>query len=440
LGLTYLATIKGNDNFMDHLEVWLDQLLKGIGIVGSGLPYIRTAVLLTLVVFIAYLSFYITKYVVIRAVHAFFIKTETKLDDILVENKVLSNLALLIPGLIIKNSIPLVLSDYEIILPFILKITDIYIVIVFIMTIMSLVNGLEAHLALTPMFRNKPLASYTQLSRIIIYIVTGIFILSILMGQSPLYFLSAFGAMTAILLLIFKDTILGLVASVQISSNDMIRVGDWVEMPKFDANGHVLAINLNTVKISNWDKTVTTVPTFYFITDSFKNWRGMQESGGRRIKRSIYINLRSIKFVDKDLRQRFERFHLITDFVKNRQEEIEAYNALNNVDTSELINGRRMTNIGVFRQYTERFLRTHAGINQNMTILVRQLQPEANGLPLEVYCFTKSVAWAEYETVQADLFDHLLAAANHYDLEVFQNPSGNDIMSIGKQLAAKQNL
>jgi miniconductance mechanosensitive channel len=440
LSLTYLATIKGNDNFMDHLEVWLDQLLKGIGIVGSGLPYIRTAVLFTLVIFIAYLSFYITKYVVIRAIHAFFIKTKTKWDDILVENKVFSNLALLVPALIIKSLIPLVFADYEIILPFILKITDIYIVVVFIMTIMSLLNGLETHLVATPMFRNKPLASYTQLSRIIIYIVTGIFILSILMGQSPLYFLSAFGAMTAILLLIFKDTILGLVASVQISANDMIRVGDWVEMPKFNADGDVLAINLNTVKIRNWDKTVTTVPTFYFITDSFKNWRGMQESGGRRIKRSIYINLRSIKFVDIELREKFKRFHLIKDFVTGRQEEIETYNVLNNVDTSELINGRRMTNIGVFRQYTDGFLRTHKGVNQNMTIMVRQLQPEGNGLPLEVYCFTKSVAWVEYEAVQSDIFDHLLAAANHFDLEVFQNPSGNDIMSIGKQLAIKQNL
>jgi miniconductance mechanosensitive channel len=425
---------------MDHLEIWFDQLLKGIGIAGNGLPYIKTAAQFTLVILIAYLSFYIAKYVVLRAVHALFIKTETKWDDILVENKVLSNLALLIPGIIIKNLIPLVLSDYEIILPFILKITDIYIVIVFIMSIMSLVNGLEGHLAATPMFRNKPLASYTQLSRIIIYIVTGIFILSILMGQSPLYFLSAFGAMTAILLLVFKDTILGLVASVQISSNDMIRVGDWVEMPKFDANGHVLAINLNTVKISNWDKTVTTVPTFYFITDSFKNWRGMQESGGRRIKRSIYINLRSIKFVDIELREKFKRFHLIADFVKSRQAEIEAYNAQNNVNTSELINGRRMTNVGVFRKYAEGFLRIHKGINQNMYILVRQLHPEANGLPLEIYCFTKSVAWDEHEAVQADIFDHLLAAASHFDLEVFQNPSGNDIMSIGKQLATKQNL
>src|SRR5690606_18092550 len=264
-----------------------------------------------------------------------------------------------------------------------------------------------------------------QLGRILIYIATGILVLSILMGKSPLVFLSAFGALSAALLLVFKDTILGLVASVQISSNDMIRVGDWIEMPKFNADGDVIAINLNTVKIRNWDKTVTTVPTYYFITDSFKNWRGMRETGGRRIKRSIYINLRSIKFVDPEMLERFKRFHLVTDYITTRQKEIEEYNTKYNIDTSTLINGRRMTNIGVFRRYAQTFLEAHPGVNQNLFVLVRQLQPDANGLPLEIYCFTKSVAWADYEGVQADIFDHLLAASSHFDLEVFQNPSGN---------------
>lgn len=205
-------------------------------------------------------------------------------------------------------------------------------------------------------------------------------------------------------------------------------------MPKFNADGDVIAMNLNTVKVKNWDKTVTTVPTFYFITDSFKNWRGMKESGGRRIKRAVFINQRSIKFVDPEMRERFKRFYIIKDYVIQRQQEIEEYNKIQAVDTSELINGRRMTNIGVFRKYAETFLRNHKGIRQDMTLLVRQLAPQEHGLPLEIYCFTATVAWAEYETIQADIFDHLLAAAPHFDLEIFQAPSGNDLVLAGKDL------
>lgn len=277
------------------------------------------------------------------------------------------------------------------------------------------------------MFADKPIASYFQLIRIIIYIGTGILVLSVLLGKSPLYFLSAFGAMTAIILLIFKDTILGLVASVQISSNDMVRVGDWVEMPKFNADGDVIAINLNTVKVRNWDKTVTTVPTYFFITDSFKNWRGMQESGGRRIKRALNINVRTIRFVDPETRERYKKIYLIRDFVTRRQEDIEKYNAEHNLDTSVLINGRRMTNIGVFRHYVEAYLKNHKRIRQDMTLLVRQLPLGAEGVPIEVYCFTNTTAWAEFEEIQSDIFDHLLSAAASFDLEIYQQPSGSDI-------------
>ena len=214
----------------------------------------------------------------------------------------------------------------------------------------------------------------------------------------------------------------------------MIRVGDWVEMPKYNADGDVIAINLNTVKIKNWDKTITTVPTYYFISDSFKNWRGMQESGGRRIKRAIHINQSSVKFVDVELREKFKSFHLIKDFVNKRQAEIEKYNKENEIDNHVLINGRRMTNIGVFRYYTEAYLKNHKGIRQDMTLLVRQLTPTEFGLPIEIYCFTNTIAWAQYETIQSDIFDHLLAAARHFDLEVFQSPSGSDILKAGENL------
>lgn len=416
------------------LEEWLGGILRNEGLTGNSLVYIKTIILFCLVLIVAALLFLIVEKIIVRGVHAFLLRTKTKWDDVLVEHKVFVRLAHLVPALVFKAFMPLVFAEFEWLGALVAKLTDIYIFLVLVSAFISFLRALEAHFSTLDVFKNKPLASYFQLGRILIYIATGILVLSILMGKSPLVFLSAFGALSAIILLIFKDTILGLVASVQISSNDMVRVGDWIEMPKFNADGDVIAINLNTVKIRNWDKTVTTVPTYYFITDSFKNWRGMRETGGRRIKRSIYINLRSIKFVDPEMRERFKRFHLVTDYITTRQKEIEEYNTKYNIDTSTLINGRRMTNIGVFRRYAQTFLEAHPGVNQNLFVLVRQLQPDANGLPLEIYCFTKSVAWADYEGVQADIFDHLLAASSHFDLEVFQNPSGNDITLLGESL------
>src|SRR5690554_2598278 len=286
---------------MNYLQDWLEQLLKNIGVTGDGLPYLKAAILLLFLILVAYISFLIVKTIIIRVVHTFILNTKTTWDDILVEHKVFRTLAHIVPVLIFKAYLPEIFGDFALLLPFLLKLTNIYITVVIVMIIMSFIKGVESHLVTLPLFKNNPLASYFQLARIFIYIVTGILILSILIEESPVYFLSAFGAMSAILLLIFKDTILGLETCVQIYSNDMIRVGDWIEMPKYNADGDVLAINLNTVKVKNWDKTVTTVPTFYFFIDSFKNWRGMQESGGRRIKRSIYINLRSIKFVDEEM-------------------------------------------------------------------------------------------------------------------------------------------
>ncbi len=266
----------------------------------------------------------------------------------------------------------------------------------------ALLKVCELVLSQHPAFKDKPLTSYFQLIRILLYIVAVILVLSVILGKSPAYFLSAFGAMTAILLLVFKDTILGLVASVQMSSNDMVRVGDWVEMPKFNADGDVTDINLNTVKVQNFDKTITTIPTYYFITDSFKNWRGLQQSGGRRIKRAIFIDVNSVKLVDPEMREKFKRYQLITDYIENRQKEIEAYNINEQIDTSFLINGRRMTNLGVYRRYIGSYLKNHPSVKQDMTIMVRQLANEYKGVPLEIYCFTNTTNWGEYEAIQAD--------------------------------------
>ncbi|HEY0895788.1 MAG TPA: mechanosensitive ion channel family protein, partial [Sphingobacteriaceae bacterium] len=413
---------------MSIIQSRIGDLLQSWGIALSWQPYIVLLILLTALVVIACLSLVITRRILVRVLHSFLLRTSTRWDDILVEYQVFYKLSYILPAFVFRLLAPEVFVHFEGMLPVVLKITDIFMVVAVVRAIVSFFKGMEFFLSSSPALSDKPLASYFQLARIIVYIGAGILMLSILLGRSPVYFLSAFGAMTAIILLIFKDTILGLVASVQISANDMVRVGDWVEMPKFHADGDVIAINLNTVKIRNWDKTITAIPTYYFITDSFKNWRGMQESGGRRIKRAIFINLGSVKFVDPVMRQRFERFYIIKDFIAQRVREIEQYNETHDIDTSELINGRRMTNIGVFRRYAEAYLRNHRGINQGMTLLVRQLPPEEHGLPIEIYCFTSTVAWSEYENIQADVFDHLLAAARHFELEVFQKPSGSDIL------------
>lgn len=422
---------------INDLQNWIEQLLLNSGIVPAGVPYVRLLIMMAVLAIIAWLIHIITKRVVIGSLYKFLKKTSISWDDLFVEHKVFDNVAHIVPALFLKSVAEIIFRDFDQLLPWVIKLTDSYLIIVGMMVVLLFIKVIELLMTKIPAFYDKPIASYFQVIRIIIYTAVGILVLSVLMGRSPLYFLSAFGAMTAIFLLIFKDTILGLVASVQISTNDMVRVGDWVEMPKFNADGDVLAINLNTVKIQNWDKTITTVPTYHFITDSFKNWRGMQESGGRRIKRSVFINIQSIKFVDPETRELYKSYNLIKEFIIRRQLEIEAFNIENKVDTTHLINGRRMTNIGVFRNYIELYLRSLKTVRQDMTLLVRQLPMADHGLPIEIYCFTNTTSWTEYETIVADIFDHLLAAAIFFDLDVFQKPSGSDIAEATRNIGER---
>ena len=412
---------------MDYIERWIERLLTDAGVSEALAPTLRLLVLLVGLVVVAGIFFWITRRIVVQYLYRFFRHTNITWDDALAEYKVFDSLAHIVPAMIIRIFAQILFKDFDEVVPWVIKLTDAYLIIVGMRLVIAFSRVAEFEMSKSTLFANKPIASYFQLVRILMYIAVGILVLSMLLGKSPVYFLSAFGAMTAIILLIFKDTILGLVASVQISSNDMVRVGDWVEMPKFNADGDVIAINLNTVKVQNWDKTVTTIPTYFFITDSFKNWRGMKESGGRRIKRAIYINVQTIRFVDPETREHYKKYYLLTDYIDQRQQEIEKFNTENNFDTSELINGRRMTNIGVFRRYVEFYLRNHKQIRQDMTFLVRQLPMEDRGIPIEIYCFTTTTIWAEYETIQADIFDHLLAATEFFGLTVFQQPSGSDI-------------
>lgn len=412
---------------MNTLENWIEHLLINYGVQDETAIYLRLLILLTLLTVVAGITFWVTKRIIINYIYKLILKSPISWDDFLANNQVLNHVAHIIPAILVRGFAPVIFLDFETVLPLVIKATDTYLIVVSMLIVFSFLRVAEHALSRQPVFKDKPLTSYFQLIRIILYIATGILVLSVLLGKSPLYFLSAFGAMTAVLMLVFKDTILGLVASVQMSSNDMVRVGDWVEMPKFNADGDVIAINLNTVKVQNWDRTITTIPTYYFITDSFKNWRGMVKSGGRRIKRSVFINSNSIKFIDPETREHYKKYQLLSDYISERQEEIEAHNARNNIDTSELINGRRMTNIGAFRKYAEFYLKNHPRIRQDMTIMVRQLAIEDRGVPIEIYCFTNTTAWLEYEAIQADVFDHLLAAVEFFGLEIFQQPSGTDI-------------
>lgn len=426
-------------NALSNLEKWVETLFVNNGIDGDVAVYLRLFIFLAVLFAISAIAFLITKHIILTAIYRFVRRTKIKWDDLLLDHKVFGNLAHTIPAVIVSLLAPTIFRDFESVLPFITKVTNSYLIIVGTAILVSFLKIVELALTSQPSFKDKPMASYFQLIRIILYLGTGVLILSILLGKSPLYFLSAFGAMTAVLLLVFKDTILGLVASVQISSNDMVRVGDWVEMPKFNADGDVIAINLNTVKVQNWDKTYTTIPTYYFITDSFKNWRGMVESGGRRIKRSIFINSQTIRFVDPETREAYKKFNLITDYIIRRQREIEEFNIENQIDTSVLINGRRMTNIGIFRKYVESYLKGHPKIRPDMTIMVRQLAIEDRGVPLEIYCFTNTTAWVEYESIQADIFDHVLSAATFFGLEIFQQPTGKDIQNAIEVFAQSRN-
>ncbi len=275
-----------------------------------------------------------------------------------------------------------------------------------------------------------PLKGITQSLKIVAAIAVVIFIVSVVVGQSPVILLSGLGAMTAVLMLIFKDPILGLVAGIQLSANHMLSIGDWLEMPKYNADGAVIDIGLTTVKVRNWDNTVTTIPTYALISDSFKNWRAMTESGGRRIKRAIHIDVNSIKFITEKEMQRLTKSRLLSQYILERSREVEAYNQSRSEDLSSALNGRRLTNIGTFRAYLEVYLRNHPHIHRNMTLLVRQLAPATTGVPIEIYAFTTTVVWAEYESIQSDLFDHIFAVVSEFDLRVFQEPSGYDMASL----------
>jgi miniconductance mechanosensitive channel len=405
---------------------FIRNLVELAGLKGAAAEHLALAIGLAAVAGACVLAHFLVRRPLLSIAHRFIKGTESKWDDPLVEHKVLEQLAHVAPALVFYLLAPLALEGHPLLLRIAHQILVIYVVIIGARAMdlfLSAVSDVWSH---TEGSRDISIKSFVQFFKIIIYVAAGVIILSGLLGRSPMVLLSGLTALTAVVLLVFRDTILGLVAGIQLSANRMVAVGDWIEMSKYGADGAVLEVALTTVKVQNWDKTITTIPTYALISESFKNWRGMQESGGRRIKRSINIDIRTIKHCDEEMLRRFGRIQYISEYIERKQAELAAYNQKLSVDLQSLANGRRMTNVGTFRAYVISYLRNHARINQDMTFLVRQLAPTEYGLPLEVYVFCNDVNWVNYEAVQADIFDHLLAIAPEFDLSVFQAPSGED--------------
>ena len=378
---------------------------------------------------------FVVKRIALRTLKFVIARTRTLWDDAIVENHVLDQLAHLAPVLVIFHLAELPFEgmaavDRDYYVAIIQGVVQIFVLVIGVRVIDALLNAALDVYRTFEVSREVPGKGFVQVLKVLTYFVGGISILSILLDRNPVYFLSGLGALTAVLLLVFKDAILGLVAGIQLSANKMVAVGDWIEMPKYGADGDVIEVALTTVKVQNWDKTITTIPAYALISDSFKNWRGMQESGGRRIKRSVSIDVQTIAFCDAEMLERFAKIKYIAEYIEKKKDELARFNQELEVDDSSLVNGRRMTNVGTFRAYVVAYLRNHPKIHKEMTFLVRQLAPGENGLPIEVYVFSNDKVWANYEAIQADIFDHILAVVPEFDLRVFQAPTGNDFRQL----------
>ena len=376
----------------------------------------------------SYISFLASKIIILKPINSWFRKTKTKLDDIFLQSGFFNRLIYLIPLLILYN-LEGIFSQYSIIIHRILNSIFVLIILICINVLLSALGDVYDRSRFS---RRIHIKGYLQVVKLILFIVGILGIITILTGQSPVYLLSGIGALTAVLMLVFKDTILSFVATIQINSNDLFKIGDWVDASQFGADGDVVDIALHTVKIQNWDKTITTIPTHKLIDSSFKNWRGMTDSGGRRIKRAIYIDISTIRFWDKELLRRFQQLDLLQDYLESKLKEVDNSNQTVGENLDQMIKGRRFTNIGTFRAYIKAFLKNHSDIHDEMTFLIRQLPPGEKGLPMEIYVFTNDTDWVRYESIQSDIFDHLMAIISEFDLKVFQNPSGNDFKSIAR--------
>lgn len=386
-------------------------------------PILLGIVSFAIVSLVAFIANFIVKKILIRLLAKFLdyvgYGSET---DIL---RMISRLSNVIPAIIIMEGVRLVPDISPLLTTIVRNVGSAFIVVTFALAIMALLDVVNALYMRRPSAKEKSIKGYLQVVKIVVSVIAGILALASLVDKSPLILLSGLGAMAAVMMLVFQDTILSLVASVQITSSNIVKIGDWIEMPNLNADGDVIDIALHTVKVQNWDKTITTIPIRRLVSDPFKNWRGMRESGGRRIKRAISIDQNSVKFITKEEEKVFQKFTLLKEYLSNKDKELEDWNSKKT--NEHPINARRLTNIGTFRAYVEQYLKNHPKVKQDMTMIVRQLSPGPTGLPIEIYCFTNTVAWVEYEGIQSDIFDHLYAILPEFNLQVFQEPGGYDL-------------
>ena len=411
------------------LNAYLKENLLELGLTTGMVESLVRGGLILLAFLLSWVAHRVSQGPIKRSIEKFAHYTIQQWDDILVEKHIVKRILYFIPLILLYVLSSPILTGTSL-LPFSQALISVLFLIAVMMFLDAMLSALLAIYGKSAIAKEISITPFVQVLKLGLYFVTGILLLSLLLQKTPLYFLSGLGALTAVLMFVFKDVLMGFVAGIQLIANKMVAPKDWIEMPKYGADGDVLEITLTTVKVQNFDNTITTIPTYALINESFKNWRNMNLSGGRRIKRYVNIDLGSIKFCNSEMLVRFKSIQLISQYIQNRQEEILVYNKKHQVDESTLVNGRRLTNIGVFRSYVEAYLKQHPMIHNDMTFLIRQLSPSENGLPIEIYVFCKNTNWTAYEAIQADIFDHILAVVPEFDLRVFQEPSGSDFQKI----------
>lgn len=413
------------DTYIRQATDWFVGILANSGMAENGAKWAGELIMLIALILLSYLAYLITWRVMWSVFIPFMQRSKNQFDDLLIKHKFFKKISYLVPALMLYYftddtiSIPVLIN-------FIKTVLEIFFVLNAILILNSILSTINDFYERYDFSKDHPLKGVFQVIKILMYLLGVLFVIGMLIDRDISSLILSLGALSAVLLLIFKDPILGLVGGLQLILNKMLAIGDWISMPKFGADGNVLEINLTTVKVQNWDKTIVTIPTYSLISDSFQNWRGMEESGGRRIKRSINIDMDSIRFCDDEMLEKFNKISILRPYLERKKEELIKYNKEFKTDPTSVVNGRRQTNIGVFRAYLEHYLKNRSDIHQDMTFLVRQLQPNEKGLPIEVYIFTKTIAWAAYESIQSDIFDHIIAAIPEFGLKVYQFPKSGD--------------
>lgn len=410
------------EEVQETMSAWLEWL--------KDQPYLYTLVAVTALLLLAGLSNWVTKRVLLTGLTRALRHTPIGRDELFEESRVITRLSNVVPALVLSAGVALIPNLPDFVTSVVRNVASAFIILTVALAIGNFLTILNRLYERRPDAAMKPIKGYIQVIKIGIYVVAALLIIATLIDRSPLILLSGLGAMAAVIILVFQDTLLSLVASMQITSNDIIRVGDWVEMPGLNADGDVIDISLHVVKVQNWDKTITTVPTRRFIDTAFKNWRGMQQAGGRRMMRDIMIDQQSIRFLTDDEIDKLKKIKLLREYIETKQQEIADWNSELEQRGDDAINSRGMTNIGTFRAYITQYLKNHPGIHQDLFMLVRQLAPTADGLPMQVYGFTNDTAWGAYEGIQSDIFDHLFAIIPHFGLRVYQHPSGLDMQAL----------